>query len=82
MVAGIVRGDVTRVVISTPRGDVDATLAPVKDPRLGQLFWAETPILASVDGEPSTGEVHFVRTAYRGSEAVFTCDDTECATGM
>jgi hypothetical protein len=77
-VAGIVRGDITRVVISTPRGDVDATLAPAKDPRLGQLYWAETPVLASLDGS-SAGEEHFVRIAYRGSEAVFSCDDTECS---
>lgn len=76
LVTGLVRGDVTKVVISTPRGDVAATLAPAKDPSLGQLYWAETPVVA---GPSSTGDEHFIRTAYRGAEAVFSCDETSCA---
>lgn len=75
LVVGLVRGDVSRVVISTPQGEVNATLTPAKDPRLGQLYWAETPVVAD---SSSSGQAHapgdegFSRTAYRGPEAVFS----------
>lgn len=73
VVAGLVRGDVTRVVVQTPAGDVEANLAATKDPRLGQLYWAETPLLASEMVEPAD----IRRVAFEGSRAAFACT-TDC----
>jgi hypothetical protein len=73
VITGLVRGDVTRVVIQTPAGDVEAHLATTKDPRLGQLYWAETPLLASEMVDPADVR----RVAFEGSRAAFACT-TEC----
>ncbi|EBP5237111.1 hypothetical protein XP73_23500, partial [Salmonella enterica] len=47
IVAGVVAPDVTRVVVRTEKGDLDAHLAQAPDPAMGQLYWVETgvPIL-------------------------------------
>lgn len=66
--AGLVRGDITRVVIETPQGRVDARLADA--PGVGQFYWAAT-------GPFSQGEA-VRRIAYRGTTEVFSCLGSTC----
>ena len=44
IVAGLARGDVTRVVIRTPRGVLEAHTSVATDPAMGALYWVETPL--------------------------------------
>lgn len=76
MVAGLVRGPVDRVLIHTPRGDVEATLAPTSDPELGTLYWAVTAVPM---GSKQTWQID--RIAYRGDTAVFACQGARCLKG-
>jgi len=73
IVTGLVRGPVDRVVIYTPRGDVDATLARTSDPDLGTLYWAVTPVPMQ-----SAQTSMIARIAYRGDTAVFACQGIGC----
>ena len=68
VVAGLLRGPVTRVVVSTPDGDVEARTAPAARPGLGTLWWAPTG--RTVDEEVRTPTTLRV-TAYRGGTPVF-----------
>lgn len=74
-VAGVVPNDVTKVVVRTENGDFIAHLTPAPDPRLGQLYWAETrgPIAGSDEQAK-----HRSRVAYRGTKVAFTCSYFEC----
>ena len=74
-IAGVVAGDVTKVVVRTERGDVTAHLSPAPDPGMGQLYWVETgvPVLASDKHAKDRS-----RVAYRGTKVAFTCGYFEC----
>lgn len=75
MVAGLVRGDVSRVLIRTPRGDMEAQKAPTKDPRLGWIYWAQTSVPSDSADEMS----RIQRIAYQGTRPVFQCMGDVCA---
>jgi hypothetical protein len=68
---GLVRGKVSRVVVNTPRGEIDALLAPTLDPALGTLFWAKTTVPMTARREVFKITV----VAYRGEQAVFMWDE-------
>lgn len=68
---GLVRGKVSRVVVNTPRGEMDALLAPTLDPALGTLFWARTTVPMRARSEVFKITV----VAYRGERAVFLWDE-------
>lgn len=74
-VAGVVPDDVTKVLIRTENGDLTAHLTQAPDPRLGQLYWAETrgPIAGSDEHAKARS-----RVAYRGTKVAFTCSYFEC----
>jgi hypothetical protein len=72
---GLVRGKVSRVVVSTPRGEVEALLAPTLDPALGTLYWAKTTVPMEANSEVAKITV----VAYRGERAVFMCDESPCS---
>ena len=75
IVAGVVAPDVTRVVVRTEKGDLDAHLAQAPDPAMGQLYWVETgvPILDAPKHAKDRS-----RVAYRGSKVAFTCSYYAC----
>lgn len=75
MVAGLVRGGVSRVVVRTPRGDVEAQMAAAKDPRLGWIYWAQT----SVPSDSAEEMSRIQRIAYQGTEPAFQCMGSVCA---
>jgi hypothetical protein len=66
---------VSRVVVSTPRGEVEALLAPTLDPALGTLYWAKTTVPMEANSEVAKITV----VAYRGERAVFMCDESPCS---
>lgn len=74
-IAGVVAQDVTKVVVRTESGDLDAHLARAPDPKLGQLYWIETqvPVLTSHKHAEDRS-----RIAYRGTKVAFTCGYFEC----
>lgn len=74
IVTGLIRGQVSRIVIHTPRGDVNASLAPAANPALGSLYWAVTQVPALASSEVAQIE----RIAYRKEDAVFSCTGSEC----
>lgn len=77
IVSGLVRGPVSRVVVRTPRGDIDATLAPASTPGLGTLYWAVTTIPIADNRQVS----QITRVAYRGAVPIFACTQAQCDRG-
>ena len=75
---GLVRGKVSRIVVNTPRGPVEASLAPASDPGLGTLYWAQTKVPALAGSE--VAQIRLI--AYRDQEAVFSCTRSPCTGQM
>lgn len=75
---GLVRGRVSRIVVNTPRGEVEASLAPASDPALGTLYWAVT----HVPSEANSQVAQIKLIAYRDQKAVFSCTKSPCTGQM
>ena len=81
IVAGLVRGPVTRVMVNLPGGPVSAHLKPASLLGLGTICWVVTDafdgsgkvVPAHADPAFGTDSSSITLTAYRGDRPVFYC---------
>lgn len=87
IIAGLVRGPVTKVLIDLPSGSTAAHLAVTSNPELGTIYWVVTDVFDSsghlvlptaTDSVIDNGIRSITRTAYRGNIPVFHCAGDTC----
>lgn len=70
--AGLVTGPITRVVLSSPSGEVEGSLQPAPRPELGQLLYVRTDAPYSTT-DPRADVEGSRLVAYEGDRPVFAC---------